>query len=125
MGEGVFGRGAARGATQASKAAQGREEDSCREGHGQEVGGQEAGCEEEIDRAEEGAEKEVLILRSALFARVSKDGRGRIMASWFETREAALLTMRVCFQATWLRVSATYSGSASQMTRLRPLRLAA
>ena len=28
-------------------------------------------------------------------------------------------------QATWLRVSATYSGSVSQITRLRPLRLAA
>ena len=28
-------------------------------------------------------------------------------------------------QATWLRVSAAYSGSTSQITRLRPLRLAA
>jgi hypothetical protein len=76
-------------------------------------------------RAEEGAEKEVLILRSALYARVSKDGRREIGASWFETREAALLTMRVCYQATWPWVSAMYSGSASQTTRLRPLRLAA
>jgi len=77
-----------------------------------------------VGRVEESAETEVLILRSALFARVSKDGR-EIGASWFETREAALLTMRVCYQATWPWVSAMYSGSASQTTRLRPLRLAA
>jgi hypothetical protein len=35
---------------------------------------------------------EFLILRSALFARVSKDGNGE-RARWFETR-FALLTMR-------------------------------
>jgi hypothetical protein len=51
--------------------------------------------------------------------------RVRSGASWFETREAALLTMRGNRQATWLWVSAAYSGSTSQMTRLRPLRLAA
>jgi len=34
-----------------------------------------------------------LILRSAPFARVSKDGNGQC-ARWFETREDALLTMR-------------------------------
>jgi hypothetical protein len=35
----------------------------------------------------------LLILRSALFARVSKDRNGE-HARWFETREDALLTMR-------------------------------
>ena len=36
-----------------------------------------------------------------------------------------VLTMRNGYQATWLCVSAAYSGSTSQITRLRPLRLAA
>jgi hypothetical protein len=32
--------------------------------------------------------------------RAAEDAAGEIGASWFETREAALLTMSVCFQAT-------------------------
>ena len=56
---------------------------------------------------------------------VSKDGSAfgarHLMV---ETREDALLTMRTAY-ATWTWISAEYSGSASQITRLRPLRLAA
>ena len=64
-------------------------------------------------------------------ARVSKDGRGRdrglmvhpAIASSGDAQDA-LLTMRDLDQATWLRLAA-YSGVTSQITRLRPLRLAA
>ena len=66
---------------------------------------------------------------------IKKDVDGRVKPGHDEEvseAQDALLTMRrrkACkvrkLQATWLRLSATYSGSASQMTRLRPLRLAA
>src|SRR5712675_2374377 len=39
-------------------------------------------------------------------------------------QDDGLVSMDKC-QATWLWISAEYSGSASQITRLRPLRLAA
>jgi hypothetical protein len=47
----------------------------------------------EAGRGKGVAEHTDLILRSGLKGRVSKDGG--IWASWFETREDALLTMRV------------------------------
>ena len=83
---------------------------------------------------EEAAEEEkVLILRSRASKRgVSKDGRGHLSQPMVRDAQEALLTMRLSEadeanepQATWLWVSAAYSGSTSQITRLRPLRLAA
>ena len=60
---------------------------------------------------------------------------GEIGASWFEDARGApphheglrdaFTATRDLNHATWLRLSAAYSGSTSQMTRLRPLRLAA
>jgi hypothetical protein len=58
-------------------------------------------------------------------ARVSKDGRRRDRGLMVRDAQDALLTMSVSHYATWLRESAAYSGSTSQITRLRPLRLAA
>src|SRR6202022_262020 len=72
VGEDSPGGGAARSTPQSSKGSQAREEGGQKD---QDAGGEEIGCEEEMVRAEEGAKKEVLIQRSALFARVSKDGR--------------------------------------------------
>jgi hypothetical protein len=43
----------------------------------------------------------------------------------YAKEKVLIMRTAICAQATWLRVSATYSGSASQITRLRPLRLAA
>lgn len=58
-------------------------------------------------------------------ARVSKDGHRLDGGLMVRDAQDALLTMRDWTQATWLRESAAYSGSTSQITRLRPLRLAA
>jgi hypothetical protein len=68
-------------------------------------------------------------------ARVSKDGNAHRSQPMVRDAPLALLTMRLrsilrfddnsVLYATWLCVSVAYSGSASQMTRLRPLRLAA
>ena len=55
----------------------------------------------------------------------SKPAAGRKPAAKRRQRSAGRRRARVSAQATWLRVSAAYSGSTSQITRLRPLRLAA
>jgi hypothetical protein len=101
MSEGGLVRRAARSLAQA-KGAQGREDaqQGCdqkgfdQKGHEQKAGGQQGGCEEE------GAEKEVLILRSAPVRASRRMAAGGLTVSWFETREDALLTMRVRSQAT-------------------------
>ena len=60
--------------------------------------------------------------RSSLASR--RMAANEIVASWFETRKMRSSPRGTVRQATWLWISAAYSGSASQITRFRPLRLA-
>src|ERR1700730_4990656 len=115
MGEGGFGGGAARGVEEAAEGSQGEEE-----------GSEEKSINLASSRPSERSERRAGIHshRPQKLMMVSNTLPEREVTA-YGSRRSPGRRRRDSPHATWNWVSAAYSGPASQITRLRPLRLAA